>query len=69
MKGYLDEVPKNEIASATDKQYPAVAALGYTVSALCEWWEPFDEDEEYFYAKQRDSITRSIKAGNYFGIY
>jgi len=34
LPGYLTEVPANRISNATESQFPAVAALGYAVSAL-----------------------------------
>lgn len=33
----LQELPAGEIATATDRDFPMVAALGYAVSALSEW--------------------------------
>ena len=33
----LQELPASKIATASDRKYPMVAALGYAVSALSEW--------------------------------
>jgi hypothetical protein len=37
LPGALQEIAVDELASATDTDFPAVAALGYAVAALTEW--------------------------------
>lgn len=46
LKGYLNEVQTTGIASATDIEFPAVAALGYAVVTLIENPPEDDEDED-----------------------
>lgn len=41
--GAILELPVDQVFKANDEQYPAVAALGYAVSALVVW-PPLDED-------------------------
>ncbi len=51
LAGYLQEIPPNEISSATDVQYPAVTALGYVVSFLTIH-EPYSGEEEEYQTPQ-----------------
>jgi len=37
LPGALQEIPIDKLATATDTEFPAVAALGYAVAALTEW--------------------------------
>ncbi len=57
MAGYMDIHPEN-ISSATDSEYPAIAALGYAVSIL-ELNPPFKDEDEYSWHKKlkRNSVT------------
>jgi hypothetical protein len=60
LKGYMDELKESEINSATDSEFPAVAALGYAVSYLT-LYEPdiYDDDEEDYIPENdgRDPLT------------
>ena len=52
----IDAVPPGVISTATDAQYPSVAALGYAVSAAI--WDPPDfEQEEYEDLDEVDPYT------------
>ena len=45
LKGYLLDIPPNMVSTATDTQFPAIAALGYAVAALTEY-ESYDDENE-----------------------
>lgn len=52
LPGYLGKLPISGTATLTDSQYPAVAALGYAVSALT-LLEPDDDDDEDEYVPHK----------------
>ena len=46
LRGYFNELGKNDVPTATDLQYPAIAALGYGVSYLTTYPPDNDDDED-----------------------
>jgi hypothetical protein len=50
---YLDETPTGVINTATDVQFPAVAALGYCVAYLTECPPDLDDDDEDEYVPRK----------------
>ena len=57
LPGCLNEIQPDMIPTATDSQFPAVAALGYAVSLLTEYPPRIEEDEEIDVWSGRDSVT------------
>jgi hypothetical protein len=47
LPGYLEAIPPGVINTASDDQFPAVAALGYAVAALTELPPDYEEHEDY----------------------
>ncbi len=50
-EGYLREIQQIDISTATDMQFPSVAALGYAVSSLTEYPPDLIEEKRVSYPK------------------
>ena len=57
LPAYIQALPPNIYATATDIEYPAVAALGYAVTLLVEFRTDYEEDEEERNIDNIDPIT------------
>jgi hypothetical protein len=57
-EGYLREIQQIDISTATDMQFPSIAALGYAVSSLTEYPPDLIEEQRVPYPKSGvDQIT------------
>jgi len=67
LPGALQEIPIDKLATATDREYPAVAALGYGAAALIEWEYISSGKRPTSYTKNSD--YDELNYGNRRGTY